>query len=195
MKYNPGDKVIVNTGGNDIKGTIHPKATALHGVYWEEQDCWSVQFENGSSQYIDAKYIKKATELHDFRLVSDYVADQLKIIPAKGRYPSAFQIRGAHYPPAGGYSETDTEARDVKTNWIDLTDTSANELIQWLRAEFRIFEDRYVVLQGGERDIAFLGTHQECMDYVAGNSKESLEKALDSDEWKIAHIDNYMNVE
>ena len=53
-----GDKVIVNTGGNDTPGEIVDPKESIKGFYWKEQDCYLVKFSNGTRQYIPSKYIK-----------------------------------------------------------------------------------------------------------------------------------------
>ncbi len=65
--------VIINTGGEDSFGHISKGLhfvkqrnnefiykRNIHGHYWKEQDSYSVRFENGTRQYIPAKYIRKA---------------------------------------------------------------------------------------------------------------------------------------
>ena len=68
--YKLNEIVFVNTGGNTSSGHITNKQfikqnndgnliyrLALHGHYWKDQDCYLVKFENGTQQYIPAKYI------------------------------------------------------------------------------------------------------------------------------------------
>lgn len=66
--------VIVNTGGKDSFGVVHDSPVFVKqlktnefiytksnkGYYWKEQDSYRIRFENGTSQYIPAKYIRKA---------------------------------------------------------------------------------------------------------------------------------------
>ena len=60
LKFNLGEKVIVNTGGNDSFATIvMPQKNNIHGYHWEEQDFYLCKFENNTTQYINSKYLKK----------------------------------------------------------------------------------------------------------------------------------------
>ena len=55
----PTDKVIINTGGKDINGTICEGKHNKKGYYWASQDCYLIEFENKTRQYIPSKYIKE----------------------------------------------------------------------------------------------------------------------------------------
>lgn len=59
-KFNINDAVIVNTGGNDTPGYVCYPTRNIHGFYWEAQDAYCIHFNNGTKQYIPAKYIKAA---------------------------------------------------------------------------------------------------------------------------------------
>lgn len=87
QKFQLGQKVTVNTGGNDTTGYIDHSLKNIHGYYWEEQNLYLVRFTdnpdkllcNGAmtvqdwqknnlkgncvfmnAQYIDSKYITPA---------------------------------------------------------------------------------------------------------------------------------------
>ena len=116
---------------------------------------------------------KRSTDCVDIEIAASgadqYYVDQLKKIPTNSRYPSNFKFSGAHYPPAGGYSEPDVEPKEVQTKWMSLNTSSAAILIQWLKSEFKIV-DTYLVVQDVD-DIAFVGSFKECTDYRKGNSQ------------------------
>ena len=51
-----GTRVVINTGGKDSLGLIVIGGT--HGAYWKEQDAYRVEFDNGTTQYMPAKYLR-----------------------------------------------------------------------------------------------------------------------------------------
>ena len=51
-----GMKVIINTDGKDSHGLIVGGGT--HGSYWKEQDAYRIEFDNGTTQYMPAKYLR-----------------------------------------------------------------------------------------------------------------------------------------
>jgi len=57
IKYKEGQRVIVNTGGKDINGTVSTGRN-IKGLYWKDQDAYRVEFDNNTAQYIDSKYIR-----------------------------------------------------------------------------------------------------------------------------------------
>lgn len=59
-KFEINDSVIVNTGGEDAHAYIcYPKRN-IHGYFWQEQNCYCCHFQNGTKQYIPARYIRNS---------------------------------------------------------------------------------------------------------------------------------------
>ena len=172
MKYKSGEKVTVNSGGADSNGIIKasPNPKATKGIYWKEQDCWRVEFDNGTAQYMPAKYIRKATGY-------DYYRQQLGMVDIDRRYLPKLQILGKG---------------DSKTHWMDLNSEAVTAIIRWLKENFAASEDRYVILNND--DIMFIGTYKECDDYMLGNEGITAEIAMERKDWDVRQIDIYLNV-
>lgn len=79
-EFNLNEQVIVNTGGNNIFATITEKPTSP--FYWLRGDgvgCYLCLFDNGTTQYIPANYIKptiKVNQVHEYgdKLVIHFLA-------------------------------------------------------------------------------------------------------------------------
>jgi len=172
MKYKSGQKVIVNTGGADsngiIKASTNPKATK--GIYWESQDCWRVEFDNGTAQYMPAKYIRTGEGY-------DYYREQFNSVIIDRVYLPKVQILGRG---------------ENKTHWMDLNAEGVSALITWLKENFPASEDRYVILEND--DILFVGTYKDCESYLLGNFNVTVEIAMERKDWDVRQIDKYLHV-